>query len=395
MKTSTVNGKRQSRIASTPGRSASSLADRVADSARQMARYQVPSRPRRSVSLDDNDLPANYDQTRLTLLSRDPHFLHAYWEIAPADVQAMQQKIGSDFDRSAYTLRMHDVTAVNFNGQNANQSFDIDIAPHINNWYINLWQDNANFCGQIGMRTPEGKFYPYTQSNVTGTPRDSASGRSDMIWMDVKENREDAFVFTWPRARRVAGALANQGAVKKFQSSRKIFITEDDIRAYYASLYPLLSKVRKWRLNGGNGNHALDWMNAANREQVGDAFIPGISKSEYYKEYRLGASAELLEKGGASEQIFSGASDVRPVQQGRQFFFEIWTELIVHGRTEADASVELNKRPVKLRKDGTFTLRYALPDGRIPLDFAAISHDRQETRKITTAAERMRTIYSP
>jgi len=379
-------------------------AQKAAESARQLYQYQPP-RPQKQVELHDEDLPASYDQTRLTLMSRDPNHIHAYWEIAQQDVANMQNRLGPEFDRSSYALRLHDVTLRDFNGQNANHSFDIDIAPHMRNWYVNLWSDNTNYCGQIGMRTPSGEFYPYTQSNIAMTPRASASGRSDMMWMDVKDDRQDAFIFTWPRARRVAKALDTDQVkrIDRFAQSRRIYITEEDIRAYYLNLYPLLRRVRSFRRLVGqdeeldldiDGQVASRIAGLANREQIEDLTIPGISKSEHYKRILCGASAELFEKVGASEQVFSpGASEYRAQQ--RKFFFELWTELIVYGRTEPNATVVLNgNQTVKLRPDGTFTLRYALPDGKIPLDFTAYSWDRIDKRRIATAVEREQTKYS-
>jgi len=381
----------------TPENSARAL--QAAQSAQNLYQYQVP-RPKQRVDLGDEDLPVNYDTTRLRLLSRDPHFIHAYWELAPKDMQTMQQRMGPEFDRSNYVLRMHDVTNIDFNGENSNQSFDIDIAPHINNWYINLWCDNVSYCGELGMRTPEGHFHPYAQSNVAMTPRNSSSGRSDMIWMDVKANRNEAFVFTWPRTSRAKKAITDSGIpqARHIATAKKIFISEDDIRAYYANLYPLLRRIRGFRPEEVPflEENIFNWERFQGEgERIEDLNIPGISKSEYYRKFLQGASAELLEKKGASEQIFSGASQqLGPAQ--RNFFFELWTELIVYGRTEPDAQVKLNNNQIiKLRPDGTFTLRYALPDGRIPLDFTAISHDQVESRRITTAVERTRTMYSP
>ncbi len=388
-----INDEASKREATAPDRTAA----QAAESAHRFYKYQVP-RPAKKVELHDEELPANYDQTRLTLMARDPNNIHAYWEIAPGDIDALRNRLGPEFDRSNYALRMYDISQIDFNGHNANHHFDIDIAPHMNNWYLNLWCDNGSYCGQIGMRTPSGDFHPVTQSNVAMTPRANASGRSDMIWMDVKDNREEAFIFTWPRAKRVAKALDSDQAkqIDRFSRARRIYITEDDIRAYYASLYPLLRRVRNFRRwpkdQLGREGDVLDQF--ADRERIEDLTIPGISKSEYYRKLLAGASAELFEKGGASEQVFSpGASSQLQAKQ-RQFFFELWTELIVYGRTEPNAEVIMNgKHKVDLRPDGTFTLRYALPDGEIPLDFTATSFDRIETRRIATAVQRARTTY--
>lgn len=47
---------------------------------------------------------------------------------------------------------------------------------------------------------------------------------------------------------------------------------------------------------------------------------------------------------------------------GRDFHFQIDAELIVYGTTEPHAKVTLQGEPVTLRNDGTFTVRFSLPD---------------------------------
>ena len=72
----------------------------------------------------------------------------------------------------------------------------------------------------------------------------------------------------------------------------------------------------------------------------------------------------------------------------RGFWFTLDCELIVYGATEPGASVTLQGKPVKLRPDGTFTVRFSLPDGRLVLNAEAVSPDRLEKRTLTPAVER-------
>jgi hypothetical protein len=74
--------------------------------------------------------------------------------------------------------------------------------------------------------------------------------------------------------------------------------------------------------------------------------------------------------------------------KGNKFFFHIDAEMIVFGRTAAGARVTLQGEPVKLRPDGTFTMRYSFPDGRQILPAIAESADGMEERKIVLAVER-------
>jgi hypothetical protein len=73
---------------------------------------------------------------------------------------------------------------------------------------------------------------------------------------------------------------------------------------------------------------------------------------------------------------------------GRNFHFEVDAELIVYGTTEPNARVTLQGEPVQLRSDGTFTVRFSLPDSRQIIPAVASSGDGVEERTIVLAVER-------
>jgi len=72
----------------------------------------------------------------------------------------------------------------------------------------------------------------------------------------------------------------------------------------------------------------------------------------------------------------------------RKFWFQLDAELIVYGATEPNARVTLQGEPVKLRPDGTFTMRFSLPDSRQIIPATAVSADGIEERTIVLAVER-------
>jgi len=73
---------------------------------------------------------------------------------------------------------------------------------------------------------------------------------------------------------------------------------------------------------------------------------------------------------------------------GRDFHFQIDAELIVYGTTEPNARVTLQGEPVQLRGDGTFTVRFSLPDSRQIIPAVASRADGGEERTIVLAVER-------
>jgi uncharacterized protein len=94
---------------------------------------------------------------------------------------------------------------------------------------------------------------------------------------------------------------------------------------------------------------------------------------------------EQLKRTGKDAAFGSGA--VLP-DKLKKFFFTIDAELIVYGKTDPTAHVTLQNEPVKLRPDGTFTMRYALTDGRQIIPAVASASDGMEERTIVLAVER-------
>lgn len=85
------------------------------------------------------------------------------------------------------------------------------------------------------------------------------------------------------------------------------------------------------------------------------------------------------------------SSPVKKPKEKRAFWLVVDTELIVYGATEPDAKVTVQGRPIQLRKDGTFTLRFALPDGKQVIPVVAASAHINEKRTITPIVTRKTT----
>lgn len=70
------------------------------------------------------------------------------------------------------------------------------------------------------------------------------------------------------------------------------------------------------------------------------------------------------------------------------FPFKLETELIVHGSTHPDAELTLLGDPVQVREDGTFSLRFTLPNGRQVIPAVCIHPHGAEQRTIVLGIER-------
>ncbi len=99
-----------------------------------------------------------------------------------------------------------------------------------------------------------------------------------------------------------------------------------------------------------------------------------------------GAWQERVRQGLFSSGISS--SPVRKEAKPRSFWLKVDCELIVYGATEPDAKVTVQGQPINLRPDGTFTLRYYLPDSKQVIPVKAVSADKIDERVITPIVTR-------
>ena len=97
---------------------------------------------------------------------------------------------------------------------------------------------------------------------------------------------------------------------------------------------------------------------------------------------------ERLRRPLGSPAVTSFGSGGFAFGKSRKFWFQLDAELIVYGATEPTAKVTLQGEPVKLRPDGTFTMRFSLPDSRQIIPAVAASADGIEERTIVLAVER-------
>ncbi len=345
------------------------------------------------------ELPALQPRTHCILMPRDPNCIYAYWDYTQEDIDNTRNQLKFEGADSQLVLRIYDITFIEFSGSNTNRSWDLDVGFSTKNWYIHVWQDNAVYCAELGLRPStnsglapsevEGlrcgvnRFIPLARSNTIRTPPKSTSPRNDLIWQDIKARKESQ-----PYIREDIKDLSKRShSFKKFgqakQSLREgiYYLTPQDIRAYYREIFSRVSKKSK-----SNIRSLEDILKGKLRGKSWQKVEPLMTNADFIRRH-LGASMELIEKWGASENLLNA--------QEKNFFFEIWTELLVYGRTEPDAAVWLNQKGIKLNPDGTFSLRYVLTNGEIPLKFIAQSSDGAQQRHISTRVKREKTVSFP
>lgn len=137
-----------------------------------------------------------------------------------------------------------------------------------------------------------------------------------------------------------------------------------------------------------------------NWSEVAEDFDKIYAMSGGYDSHASGDLQELFEERlrrpmGSPMVTQYGAGIEGLLLKKRGFHFEVDAELLVFGATEPDAHVTLQGEPVKLRPDGTFTMRFSLPNCRQVIPAVAASRDGFEQRTVVIAVERNTKVMEP
>jgi len=92
-------------------------------------------------------------------------------------------------------------------------------------------------------------------------------------------------------------------------------------------------------------------------------------------------------------QFGSGAEG--SLKRHKKFHFDVNAELVVFGSTHPEAHVSVGVEPVKVRTDGSFSIRLPFPDRRQVLPATAKSRDGVDEQTVVIAVERNTKVMEP
>jgi hypothetical protein len=181
----------------------------------------------------------------------------------------------------------------------------------------------------------------------------------------------------------------------------------------------ILNPPRSHRVELGYKSLSGKWFSIAKSNKVTSP-APGASDfidqnwnaiaQDYEKVYALsGGYNEERASSGELQELFEerlrrpmgpaasryGVGAERLINRHKNFHFNVDAEILVFGSTSPDAHVTLSGEPVKLRPDGTFTVRLAMPDRRQVIPAVASSGDGVEQRTVVLAVERNTKVLEP
>ncbi len=128
-------------------------------------------------------LPSSYNETKITLLIRDPYWLYAYWDLCRVSKERIKKEYG-DWEQAPLTLRIWEEQA---SGNGEPVFFNVSVHTYTNNWYLNV-HPNRCYTAELGYLSPTGEFISLARSNTVTTPRATASEVIDEEWMIIEED---------------------------------------------------------------------------------------------------------------------------------------------------------------------------------------------------------------
>jgi hypothetical protein len=106
-------------------------------------------------------LPEEYGENALIAMVVDPNTVFVDWEIVPREIAGKEGKL---------ILRFHDVTGIEFDGQNANAVIDIDISRRVGNGFFDIRMPGRDVIVEAGVIRPEGTFHAVVRSEAVSFP---------------------------------------------------------------------------------------------------------------------------------------------------------------------------------------------------------------------------------
>lgn len=338
-------------------------------------RYVLAPVSRTSLPGEDSELPEAYGTERLMLVARDPHWLYAHWDMTSAQLRG----------HNAESRDGHLVIRVFQDEVAGSALFEQHVHPESRNWFLHVASGGTKYVAQLGCYDSHGRWKAIATSSSTLTPpeilSEDTSVRFETIPVEVPFSSLVEAV--------KAAMVEHVPLVEAMQELRAAGHVElPDVSTLPGGDLGFVGKtpeVPSWTPQQERALAQVISIDEVRRVWMGSMEITELIRRQIEHELGSQAAAELAggerRKAEAPGGVFSISSPFGGEEQRKGFWFNVNAELIVYGRTEPNASVTIGGRKIRLRNDGTFSFRFALPDGSYHLPVRATSADGDDTRE--------------
>jgi len=367
-------------------------------------RPEPPAPAEPSAARVPDSLPEIRDTAKLVLIARDPTCLYAQWDLS----DAQQRRYNSLSATGHLSIRAY------LGSVGGPMAAMAELHSDSRHWFLHVDQSGKAYVAQLGYQKPDGVWVTVATSEVAVTPPATRSGERQDVFAHVPANIPLSQI----------GALLSPAS-----PSAPVVLTTHD-KAAPATLLAEAFEPAQVRASLPS-EHSSERMPEAGMEAPATLpatltyspavpIIPEISDLEPAQPWTTGqeqALAEFIDKSLQGHEWMSSAG-IGAVIQGRDhqtglrnrgvlssmaavpelpgalptssapqappprqgFWFNVNAELVIYGATEPNATVTIGGRTIKLRPDGSFSYRFALPDGCYELPTLAVSASGSDSR---------------
>ena len=315
--------------------------------------------PTQTFPTAETELPEAYGTKKLFLTARDPHWLYAHWDLS------REQQL----ELNAKSSDGHLVVRIYAHKIEGHPLYEIHVHPESRHWFTHVERAGNSYVAELGYYSALGKWTRISTSSGTMTPPDAVSSETDADFATIP--------FEFPFAKLLelikAAVYENLPLAQALEELRRAGYPDlPRITALTAAPLPA-----KWTPQQEQALAKIINIDEVRRVWMGSLEITELIRRKLAHEISsIGAS----QFGVSSAGVSSLSSPFGGMEQAKGFWFNVNAELIIYGATEPDAKVTLGGHQIKLRPDGSFSYRFALPDGNYDMPAVAVSADGTDAR---------------
>jgi len=304
-----------------------------------------PVPPSRHFETAEAELPEAYGTRQLFLAARDPHWLYAHWDLT------REQQLHCN----ARSADGHLVLRIYAGKVEGHPIYEIHVHPESRHWFAHVERAGDSYAAALGYYSSPGRWVRVAASGSTVTPPDAVSSESSAEFATIP------FEFPFAKLMEIvkAAVCENLSLAQAIEELRR-------------QGHPKLPHAVSRPLSSWTSQQEQALAKIINIDDVRRVWMGSLEITELIRR-RLAHEISSL-------GVSSLSSPFGGVEQPKGFWFNVNAELIIYGATEPTAKVTLGGHEIKLRPDGSFSYRFALPDGKYNLPAVAVSADNTEAQ---------------
>ncbi len=330
-------------------------------------KYSLGARPP-TQSFSGGELPESYGTKKLFLTARDPHWLYAHWDLT----REQQNEYNAESTDGHLVLRI-------FSGKiEGHPTYEIHVHPDSRHWFAHVERAGNSYSAELGYYSALGKWMRVAVSSGTVTPPDASSKEEE-----TAEFATIPFEFPFARLMQIIedAVRDNMPLAQAIEELRRA--GHPDLPRFAHSIHsPIIppGPTRQWTPEQEKALEKIINIDETRRVWMGSLEITELIRRRLVHEAASPVTAFGISSPGLASSPTSPFGVPPPTEKSKGFWFNVNAELIIYGATEPDAKVTLGGHEIKLRSDGTFSFRFALPDGKYDLPVVAVSADGTDGR---------------